>query len=69
MIKLLNLFGSSKDLVFVDFDTRKSLTLNKIRNFHTVNNCPIAVKVTSLCIIEWSFLNKDSITHGLFCNA
>ena len=64
MIILSALFGgNSKDLVFVDFDTRKSLTLNKIRNFHTVNNCPIAVKVTSLCIIEWSFLNKDSITQ------
>ena len=63
MIKLLNFIGGTKDLVFVDFDTRSSLTLDKIRTFHSVNSDPIAVKVTSLCIIEWSFLNKDSITQ------
>lgn len=63
MITLLNSFGSSKELVFVDFDTRKSLTLKKIRNFHTVNNSPIAVKVTSLFLIERSFFNKGSTTQ------
>ena len=62
MIELKSMFGTSKELVFADFDNRDSVTLNSLRNWHSTNSEPIAVKITSLCTLEWAFLNKYSIT-------
>lgn len=61
MIILNNMFSDSQELVQVDFEDRVAKQLSDHRNSHQVNNESIAIKVSSLCVIEQHFLNDELI--------